>query len=93
MSYRTGNQKQALYQELGAAYTQAKAYNLAIKAFEKALEQNPKDSQVHYNLGLLYQHYKNDTSKAVYHLKQCLKLNPKAKNKKEIEYLIEVLTR
>ena len=82
-----------LYEELGNAYTQAKVFGLAIQAYEKSLEFNPGSPQVHYNLGLLYQHYKNDAKKSLYHLKKSLRLNPLAENKKEIEYLIDIISK
>ena len=83
--------KAILYRELGTAYTKAKIFNLAIEAYLKSLSFNPRDAEVHYNLGILYKHYLDNTKKATYHLKKYLEFNSKAPNKKEVEYLIGML--
>ena len=80
-----------LYKELGIAYSKAKLFNLAIEAYENYLDFNPLDADVHYNLGLLYKHSQDNSGLAVLHLKKYLELNSKAKNKKEVEYLIGML--
>ena len=80
-----------LYQELGTAYTKAKLFDLAIEAYLAALKFNPNNAEVHYNLGLLYKHYKDDSKKAVYHLEKYLQLSSDTANKKEVEYLIKML--
>lgn len=80
-----------LYQELGTAYTKAKLFDLAIEAYLAALKFNPNNAEAHYNLGLLYKHYQDNSEKAVYHLKKYLELNTQASNKKEVEYLIGML--
>lgn len=81
----------ALYEELGTAYVQAKLYDNAIDAYAKTITLDPENAEVNYNLGLLYKHSRSDDKKAAYHLKKYLQLNPKAKNKKEVEYLIKML--
>lgn len=85
------NERARLYQELGTAYVQAKLFNLAIGAYAKALDFNPNNAEVHYNLGLLYKHAKDNNAKSIFHLKTYLQLNPDAENKKEVEYLIKIL--
>lgn len=85
-------EKASLNQELGAAYTKAKLFPLAIDAYLKSLSLNPDNAELHYNLGLLYQHSEENTKKSLYHFKKYLELKPNAKNKKEVEYLIAVLT-
>jgi len=87
------NERAMLYQELGTAYTQAKLFDLAIEAYEKSLSFNSRNPDVHYNLGLLYKHSRNNSKKAVYHFKKYLQLNPEAKNREEVKYLIEMLTK
>jgi len=85
------NEKAKLYEELGTAYTKAKLYKLAIQAYEGSLAFNSKNAEAHYNLGLLYKHYMDNSKKSVYHLKKYLELNSKAANRKEVEYLIGML--
>jgi len=81
----------SLYQELGTAYVQAKLFGLAIDAYTKALKLTPDNAEVHYNIGLLYQHSRDNSKKAVYHLKKYLQFNPEARNRKEVEDLIDML--
>ncbi|MCX5704343.1 MAG: tetratricopeptide repeat protein [Candidatus Omnitrophica bacterium] len=85
------SEKARLYDELGTAYTKAKLFDLAIRAYEESLTFNPNSAQVHYNLGLLYKHYLDNSKKAMFHLKKYLELNSKAANRKEVEYLIGML--
>jgi len=85
------NDMASLYQELGTAYTLAKLFGQAIDAYTKALSLNPNNAEVNYNLGLLYQHSRGDAKKALHHFKKYLRLEPEAKNKEEVEYLIEML--
>ena len=85
------NEKAKLYQELGTVYAEAKLFDLGIDAYEKSLSFNPDNAEVHYNIGILYKHSKSDSKKAAQHLKKYLRLNPEAKNRKEVEYLIKML--
>jgi len=85
------SEKARLYDELGTAYTKAKLFQQGIEAYEKSLSFIPNNADVHYNLGLLYKHYLDNSKKAVYHLKKYLEFNSKAPNKKEVEYLIGML--
>jgi tetratricopeptide (TPR) repeat protein len=86
-------QEQAVYyQKLGTAYTEAKNFELAIAAYKKSLTLNPHNAEVHYNLGLLYKHAFDDRENSVRHLKEYLKLEPRAKNRKDVEYLIRALS-
>jgi Tfp pilus assembly protein PilF len=79
------------YEEQGAQYLKAKNYELAIEAYKNLLKSDPRNAQAHYNLGLLYRKYKNDDTLAIYHFKKYLDLNPKANDKKEVEYIIKML--
>lgn len=81
----------AFYEELGAAYVKAKLYDNAIDTYLKVVKLDPKNPEVNYNLGLLYKHSQSDNKKAEYHFRRYLQLDPKAKNKKEVEYLIKML--
>jgi tetratricopeptide (TPR) repeat protein len=85
-------EKAELYQDLGTAYTKAELFSLAIEAYNKALSANPGNAEVHYYLGLLYRHSKDNSAKAIYHLKKYLQFNPDASNKKDVEYIIKMLS-
>lgn len=80
------------YQLLGTAYIQLKKYDLAIDAYKKSLKYNFKNALVHYNLGLLYEHSRLASKKAIRHLKIYLKLSPDAPDAREIEYIIKRLS-
>jgi len=75
----------------GKAYTVIKRYKEAIESFQECLEINPDSAGVHYNLGILYQYEYGDRIGAISHLKKYLELNPKAKDRKEVEFLIGLL--
>lgn len=87
----TRREKAASYEELGTVCIQAKLYDLSIDAYEKSIKLNPNNAEVCYNLGLLYKYSQNDKKKAVYNFKKYLQLNPKAKNKEEVKYFIEMI--
>jgi tetratricopeptide (TPR) repeat protein len=80
-----------LYQKLGTAYTEAKLFDLAIEAYNKSLDMDPYNAEVHYNLGILYKHRRDNNDLAKFHLKKYLELKPDAENKKEVEYFIKML--
>ena len=84
-------EKADMYMELGAAYTKAKDFKSAIDAYKKSLEFNPENAEAHYNLGLLYQRYQENTKKALYHFNKFLKLNHSPKAEREVKYLIKML--
>ena len=85
----TGRKENAgLYEKLGTALTQAKSFDRAIEAYEKSLAFDANNAGVHYNLGLLYEHAREDSKKAVSHLRKYLRLSPDAENKTFVEYLI-----
>jgi tetratricopeptide (TPR) repeat protein len=86
-------EKAALYEKLGMAYIQSQAFDLAIEAYEQALDIGSLQSQAHYHLGLLYRHAQNDTRKSKHFFQKYLELEPKAKNRKEVEYLIKAMER
>lgn len=81
----------SIYEAMGTAYTKAKMFEEAIDAYTKSLTYAPNNGQVHYYLGLLYQKARKNNEKAVLHLKRYLYLNPDAKNKDEVNYLIEMI--
>ena len=69
-----------------------KANNLeqAIGGFEKSLSLDPRNAQAHYNLGLLYEHARNNRRESIYHLKKYLQLSNDPEKKEEVIYLIRM---
>ncbi|RKY41985.1 MAG: hypothetical protein DRP85_04270, partial [Candidatus Makaraimicrobium thalassicum] len=84
-------EKAVLYEQMGTALTQAGLYSRAIEAYVKSLSFDPANAQVHYNLGFLYEHAREDSERAVFHLQKYLTLNPHAQNRKDVEFLIGVI--
>ncbi len=81
-----------LYEEQAKECIKAKFFDLAITAYENSLKLNPANAQAHYSLGLLYNKVYEDRKKALEHMKEYLKLSPRAKNKKEAQYIIDMLS-
>ncbi|MDD5595508.1 MAG: tetratricopeptide repeat protein [Candidatus Omnitrophica bacterium] len=86
-------EKAQIFQEQGNANMQAKLFDLAIDSYTKSIKLDPNNAEVNYRLGLLYKHTRDDPKKSVYYFRRYLQLNPQAKNRKEVEYLIEALSR
>jgi outer membrane protein assembly factor BamD (BamD/ComL family) len=53
---------------------------------------DPNNAQAQLRLGYLYKRQKDEPKEAVYHFKQYLLLQPHADDRKEVEYLIEMLS-
>ncbi|MFH0878397.1 MAG: LysM peptidoglycan-binding domain-containing protein [Lentisphaerota bacterium] len=60
----------------------------AIDLYEKALERKPTLARAHLDLGLLYEKYRQDYIRAIYHYQRYLELRPTAEKKKLVEDLI-----
>ncbi|MCX5697207.1 MAG: hypothetical protein NTU54_04470 [Candidatus Omnitrophica bacterium] len=88
-----GDEKAALYYELGSAYMEARIFDMALESFKKSLEYNSKNADTHYKLGLLYKHSRNNDKKAIYHFRKYLEMNPQAENRADVEYLISMLAK
>lgn len=67
-------------------------YGEAVDAFARAIEINPENSSVHKALGVVYANYFNNTRKALFHLKETLRLNPNQPMAGEIEAAIVTLS-
>jgi tetratricopeptide (TPR) repeat protein len=81
-----------LYGKSGDAFMRAGLTDEAIEAFNNAIRLNPRNAEAHYKLGFLYKRSMNNNSMAVYHFKKYLALDPKSKSRKEIEYIIQMLS-
>jgi len=69
----TDEQRNAHYQA-GRERLSALDYKGAIECFERALEDNPRSSLAHYELGVLFDQHENDYPAALYHYNKALKL-------------------
>ena len=76
---------------LGVAYSRAKMYKQAIKAYKKSLEYNAYNAEANYNLGLMHKESQQAPEKAVFYFKKYLELQPNAKDKKEVEAWADAL--
>lgn len=84
--------EKALYHyNLGVAYSQAEMFDEAVVEYGKSLEFDPDNPEAHYNLGVLYADLKNDPDAAIGHYQKYLQLNPKAKDREEVQAAIESL--
>jgi len=80
-----------LYYNLGLNNTLAVNFDAAIKAFEQAVDLEPKDADSYYNLGLLYSTYQQNPRKAVKYYEDYLKLVPKGTKSDEVKERIAIL--
>ncbi|MDD4954100.1 MAG: tetratricopeptide repeat protein [Candidatus Omnitrophica bacterium] len=76
---------------LGVAYSQAKLYFDAIDEYKKSLEFDPDNADSYYNLGILYENYKQDSEKAIDCYRKYLGLKPDAADKYKVEGWIKKL--
>lgn len=83
------NERMLYHYNLGVAFAQAAFYDDAIREYEKSLELNFNNPEAHYNLGLLYDNYKDEPKKAVIHYRKYLELKPDAVDKEEVEAWIK----
>ncbi|MCP4653540.1 MAG: tetratricopeptide repeat protein [Candidatus Omnitrophica bacterium] len=79
------------HKKLAAHHIGKNEYQKAIAVYEKILQKNPNDAITHYNLGLLYEHFYNDSGKALFHITEYLRLKPYASNKKLAEFLVKAI--
>lgn len=87
----TRKERFTLTYNLGCIYMAAKQYGKAEKEFLKALDINPDDSSVHYNLGILYDDNLKDAKKARKHYERFLELDPTNKDAQNVIQWIKEL--
>jgi tetratricopeptide (TPR) repeat protein len=80
------------YSEAGDVYMQYSLYDKAIEAYNKAAKIDPNDAKVQLRLGFLYKRVQDEPKEAVSHFKRYLLLMPHAKDRKEVQYMIEMLS-
>ena len=76
----TRKERLILAYNTGCIYKAGRQYDKAESEFLKALELDPDDPGVHYNLGILYDDSLGDAKKAKYHYKRFLALSPNDKD-------------
>ena len=80
------------YIEAGDVYIQYNLYDKAIEEYNKASQVDPNNAEVELKLGFLYKRVQDEPKEAVYHFKRYLLLMPHAKNRKEVQYMIKMLS-
>ena len=79
------------YLNIANIQMQTKNIPAAIENFEKALSIKPAMPAVHLSLGMVYRQFQRNTEKALEHLKESLRLDPKQQRAKSIRSLIQEL--
>lgn len=80
-----------MHYNLGVFYLQNKSYDMAVKEFKRALDLNPNDPKIHYNLGYLYSEQYEKHEEALAHFRRFLELSPETKESDQVR--VYVLTR
>ena len=73
-----------MHYNLGVFFTENRKINRAVKEFERALDFNPNNAKVHYNLGYLYSQELKQHDEAMAHFKKFLEIEPGSKESEEI---------
>ena len=77
---------------MAAIYRSNMLYKKAEEAYVKALEIDPRDAGVHYNLAILYDDNFKDKKKAKYHYERFLELAPEDPDAPKVrEWLSSIL--
>jgi type II secretory pathway component GspD/PulD (secretin) len=80
-----------MYYNLGVIFDKHNLFEETEKAYLKALEIDPNDSQAHYNLGVIYDEELNMPDLALKHYQSYLRLRPDAENADKVrEWIKEV---
>jgi tetratricopeptide (TPR) repeat protein len=78
-----------MHYNMGVFFTENRNYPRALKEFRRALDFNPNDPKVHYNLGYLYAEQFKEHGKAMAHFKRYLEIDPQSKDAEAIRsYLL-----
>ena len=85
------DKKATLHYNLAVNFSQRENFEDAIIEYEKALNIDSGHFSSHYNLGILYEEYKKDFSKAIFHYRQYLQLCPDAPEASQVKQWIQVI--
>ena len=78
-------EKRDMHFNMGCVYAREGKFRLAEREYLRALQVDPNDSGVHYNLGILYDDELNDKRRAIVHYRKYLKLNPHGNDVDEVK--------
>ena len=81
---RMQKQEALLHYNLGVSYMKEKYYDMAIDEYQKALELNPDDPDIQYNLAILYDDCSRNPKRAIQHYQKYLELRPDAADIDEV---------
>jgi tetratricopeptide (TPR) repeat protein len=87
----TKRERLNMHYNMGCVYRAARQYKLAENEFLKALEIDPTDTWVHYNLGILYEDDLKDKEKAREHYERFLELAPDGKDAARVSEWLQSL--
>ena len=78
-----------MHYNLGVFFTRNKSYDRAVEEFKRALDFNPDNPQVHYNLGYIYAEEYEQQEEAMAHFRRFLEIDPNSKEAHEVRsYLL-----
>ena len=80
-----------MHYNMGVFFTNNKEFERAEKEYIRALDFDPNNLKVHYNLGYLYAEDLNKQDKAVFHLEKYLQIDPNAKESEAVRSYITTL--
>lgn len=79
------------HNDLGILYNDRRLFDNAIKEFEMAVQIKPNYANVHMNLGAVILKHRKDKDKALFHLKESIKIDPQQEQSAGINKLIRQL--
>ena len=77
-----------MHYNMGVFFTENKQYPQAEREYVRALDFDPNNLKVHYNLGYLYAEELQKHDKAMYHLEKYLQIDPNSKESESIRSYI-----
>ena len=77
-----------MHYNMGVFFTENKQFPQAEREYVRALDFDPNNLKVHYNLGYLYAEELNNHDKAMYHLEKYLQIDPNSKESESIRSYI-----
>lgn len=79
-----------MHYNLGVFFSKNRNFDRALKEFKRALDFNPDDPKVHYNLGYLYAEQFDHQEDAMFYFNRFLEIDPKSKEANEVRSYLMV---
>ncbi|HHT9107729.1 MAG TPA: tetratricopeptide repeat protein [Candidatus Wunengus sp. YC63] len=79
------------HNDLGILYNDGRLFDEAIKEFEMAVQIKPNYANAHMNLGAVILKHRKDKDRALFHLKESIKIDPQQEQSAGINKLIQQL--